>query len=201
MRPITPATCIADIAALAPAQFDLCGYSMGGRLALHVALALPQRVRRLVLISTSGGIDDPAERSARREADEKLADRIEADGVEAHVAAWSGQSLFAGDPPDVLAAAAQDCLRCDSAGLAAALRGLGPGALEPLWSRLAELDLPVQVLAGERDAAYVGLGRRLARTLPRCELQVVPGAGHRLALEAPGAVGAAVASYAVKSTR
>ncbi len=192
LRPVSLASCIDDIAALAPPQFDLCGYSMGGRLALHLALALAPRVRSLVLISASAGIEDPAERAARGKADEALAERIEAGPIERHIAAWSCLPLFAKDPPDVLAAAAQDALRCEPAGLAAALRGLGAGVLDPLWKRLGELDLPVQVLAGERDKKYVELGGRLARALPRGELRVVPGAGHRLALEAPGAVGAAI---------
>ncbi|MGI8556796.1 MAG: alpha/beta fold hydrolase [Solirubrobacteraceae bacterium] len=192
VRPITVEACIQDVAALAPTEFDLCGYSMGGRLALHVALAMRERVRRLVLLSTSAGIEDPAERAARRNADEELAARIEAGGIEAHVAAWSSLGLFAADPPDVSAAAARDALRCEPAGLAAALRGLGSGVLEPLWGRLGELEMPVEVLVGERDRRYVELGARLARALPRGELRVVAGSGHRLALEAPAAVAAVV---------
>ncbi|MCA1690548.1 MAG: alpha/beta fold hydrolase, partial [Actinobacteria bacterium] len=38
-RPVDFATCLADLAALAPARFVLCGYSLGGRVALHLALA------------------------------------------------------------------------------------------------------------------------------------------------------------------
>ena len=48
----------ADVLAAAPGAFDLCGYSMGGRLALHVALAAPERIGRLVLVSTTAGIED-----------------------------------------------------------------------------------------------------------------------------------------------
>ena len=49
---------------------------MGGRIALHAALApaLESRVQRLVLIGASPGIADPAERAERRAADERLAD-------------------------------------------------------------------------------------------------------------------------------
>ncbi|HEV2785448.1 MAG TPA: alpha/beta fold hydrolase, partial [Solirubrobacteraceae bacterium] len=67
------------------------------------------------------------------------------------------------------------------------------GVMAPLWERLGQLrDLPVAVLAGERDPKYVGIGERLARTLPRGTLRVVPGAGHALPLEAPNAVAAAI---------
>jgi pimeloyl-ACP methyl ester carboxylesterase len=39
---------------------------------------------------------------------------------------------------------------------------------------------------------FVALARRLADGLPRATLTVVPGAGHALTLEAPGAVAAAI---------
>ena len=60
--------------ALAPPAFTLAGYSMGGRLALALALRIPERVQRLVLVSASPGLADAGERAARREADEALAD-------------------------------------------------------------------------------------------------------------------------------
>src|SRR5437588_4312312 len=75
--PVTLEAVIDDVAGLAPETFTLAGYSMGGRIALHVALALPDRVERLVLIGASPGIADPAERAARCEADERLAGQIE----------------------------------------------------------------------------------------------------------------------------
>jgi pimeloyl-ACP methyl ester carboxylesterase len=53
--------------------------------------------------------------------------------------------------------------------------------------------MPVAVLAGERDVAYCEVGARLARGLPRAGLRIVPGAGHRVAIEAPDAVVAALA--------
>ena len=98
------------------------------------------------------------------------------------------QPLFAGTPPAVVRAWRADLTRNDPQGLAAALRGLGAGAMAPLWDRLPELDVPATVVAGERDPAYVARAERLAGALPRAELVVVPGAGHGLAREAPDAV-------------
>jgi 2-succinyl-6-hydroxy-2,4-cyclohexadiene-1-carboxylate synthase len=187
-RPVTFAACVADVLAAAPARFALAGYSMGGRLALHVALAAPERVARLVLVSATAGLEDRAERAARRAADEALATRIEAQGLEAFADAWQAQPLFAADPPAVAAAARADQARNRPEGLAAALRGIGAGAMAPLWDRLGLLAMPALALAGERDGRYVALGRRLAAGLPRGQLVVVPGAGHRLVLEAPEAV-------------
>src|SRR3954447_22374711 len=84
-RPATFDAVTAYVGALKPERFALCGYSMGGRLALDVALRLPARVQRLVLVGASPGIADDAERAVRRKADDALAERIEAEGLDAFV--------------------------------------------------------------------------------------------------------------------
>jgi 2-succinyl-6-hydroxy-2,4-cyclohexadiene-1-carboxylate synthase len=194
-RPITFAGCVADVAAAAPERFVLCGYSMGGRIALHVALAHPDRVSRLVLVASTAGIEDPALRAERREADEMLADDTECGTIEEFADRWTRQPLFAGTPPEAAAFWRADLLRNDPAALAAVLRGVGAGAMAPLWDRLGELDgVPVTVIAGERDGRYTAIGRRLVAALPDARLLVVPGAGHGLPREAPQAVAAAIAA-------
>jgi pimeloyl-ACP methyl ester carboxylesterase len=57
---------------------------------------------------------------------------------------------------------------------------------------LRDIEMPVVVLAGERDVGYCEVGARLAQGLPRAGVRIVPGAGHRVALEAPDAVLAAI---------
>ncbi|MEA2390244.1 MAG: 2-succinyl-6-hydroxy-2,4-cyclohexadiene-carboxylate synthase, partial [Solirubrobacteraceae bacterium] len=150
VRPVSFDAIVADIAELSPARFALAGYSMGGRIALHVALAHPDRVSRLALIGATAGIEDPRERAERRAADERLATTLERDGLDAFAERWGSQELFAGQPPPVAAAARADRLRNTPEGLAAALRGVGTGAMVPLWDRLGELTMPVVALAGER---------------------------------------------------
>jgi 2-succinyl-6-hydroxy-2,4-cyclohexadiene-1-carboxylate synthase len=191
-RPIDFPSCVADVAGLAPGRFALAGYSMGGRLALHVALAHPERVSRLVLVSTTAGIEDPAERARRRDADERLAAWMTSQRMAEVADRWAAQPLFAGQPPDVAAAARADRLHNEPEHLAAALRGIGTGAMQPLWERLGELTMEVAVLAGERDEKFVALAQRLAGALPRGAPTIVAGAGHALPLEAPPAVAAAI---------
>jgi 2-succinyl-6-hydroxy-2,4-cyclohexadiene-1-carboxylate synthase len=189
-RPIGFDACTADVLAATAGRFALGGYSQGARVALLVALAAPHRVARLVLLSATAGIEDPAERAERRRADEALAAEIEAGTIEAFAERWTAHPLFAGTPPEALAAWRADILRNDPAGLAAALRGIGTGAMTPLWDRLGELDLPVTILAGERDSRYRALAERLVAELPAARSIVVPGVGHGLPREAPARVAA-----------
>jgi 2-succinyl-6-hydroxy-2,4-cyclohexadiene-1-carboxylate synthase len=190
-RPITFGGCVEDVLAQAPERFTLCGYSLGGRVALHVALAAPERVRRLVLVSSSPGIEDPAERAARREADGVLARELEEVPFEQFIERWRTQPLFASEPPRVGALARADQRRNRPDALAAVMRGLGTGEMAPLWDRLHELAMPVTVLVGERDAKYRALGARMVELLADGDLRVLPG-GHGLALENPQDVAGAL---------
>ena len=192
-RPVSLAGVITDVAELAPERFAVAGYSMGGRLALHVALALPSRVRRLVLIGASPGIADPAARQERRAADERLADEVQAMTIEAFAARWATTAVLADQPPAVQAAVGADRRRNTPAGLAAALRGLGTGALPSLWERLGEIPIPVDLVVGERDAKFRVTAEQMAARLPRAQVTVVAGAGHAVHLEDPAAVAAIIA--------
>ena len=175
------------------------GYSMGGRVALHAALRSPDRVRSLVLIGATAGIDDDVERAARRAADERLAERIEAIGVEAFVDEWLANPLFAG--LDTGSSLRDDRLRNTATGLAASLRSTGTGTQEPLWDRLGQIAQPVLVLAGEHDAKFRALGERLAAGLPHATFRVIAGAGHTVHLEQPAATAHAVADWFRSSAR
>jgi 2-succinyl-6-hydroxy-2,4-cyclohexadiene-1-carboxylate synthase len=184
---ITFGACVEYVLANSPPRFTLCGYSLGGRMGLNVALAAPERVSRLVLVSSTAGIADETERAVRRAGDDAFAEDLETRSFAEFMDRWEAQPVFAEDPPAVHAAMRAEQQRNDPRALAAVLRGVGTGAMPPLWDRLAELQMPVTVLVGERDTKFHAPGRRLAELLPDCELQIVPG-GHRLPVEAPQAV-------------
>jgi 2-succinyl-6-hydroxy-2,4-cyclohexadiene-1-carboxylate synthase len=178
---------LGDLAEIAPARFTLVGYSMGGRLALHAALApeLGARLDRLVLIGASPGIADPAERAARRAADDRLAGEVEGSSIEQFAARWAQTPVLTGQRAAVAAAVHADRLRNQPAGLARALRGLGTGALPSLWERLGEIAVPVALVVGERDPKFTAIASNMARALAHGEVIVVQGAGHAVHLEAP----------------
>jgi 2-succinyl-6-hydroxy-2,4-cyclohexadiene-1-carboxylate synthase len=182
--PITFGGCMDRVLAAAPERFALCGYSLGGRVALHVALAAPERVSRLMLVSTSPGIEDTEQRAQRRADDRQFADELERIPFEDFIERWRTQPLFADDPPAVGALAREDQRRNDPHALAAVMRGIGTGEMEPLWRRLGELAMSVTIVVGERDAKFRTLGARMLARIAAAELVVIPG-GHGLPLESP----------------
>jgi 2-succinyl-6-hydroxy-2,4-cyclohexadiene-1-carboxylate synthase len=184
-RPISLDAVIEDVSEAAPGEFELVGYSMGGRIALHVALALQERVKRLVLISASPGLASPRERDTRRRVDEQLADGIEGMDIERFADRWARTPVLADQPPHVAAAARADRLRNSPSALAEALRELGTGALPPLWDRLGELRMPVMLIVGGRDERFQAIAVRMAGGIPHGEVAIVAGAGHAVHLENP----------------
>jgi 2-succinyl-6-hydroxy-2,4-cyclohexadiene-1-carboxylate synthase len=160
-----------------------CGYSMGGRLALYVALRHPHLVDALVLVSTTPGIADATQRAARVTADEELARAIERDGVEAFLGRWLAQPMFAGvarDAPGIADRAGQT-----AAELAHTLRTLGTGAMPPVWDRLHELTMPVLIVTGSQDTKFDAIGDEMAARITNSPARVRLDCGHAVALEMP----------------
>jgi 2-succinyl-6-hydroxy-2,4-cyclohexadiene-1-carboxylate synthase len=185
VRPVSFEGCVGDVLAAAPDEFVLCGYSLGGRVAQQVALAAPERVTRLVLVSTSAGIADPEVRARRIEEDERFADDLERMTITEYADRWMAQPLFAGTSPQSARWWREDLLRNDPVGLAAALRGMGGGHMEPFWDRVGELTMPVSVVVGGRDEKFVAFAEEYRERLPQVDVHVIEGAGHGLPREAP----------------
>jgi 2-succinyl-6-hydroxy-2,4-cyclohexadiene-1-carboxylate synthase len=185
------------LAAAVPGPAAWAGYSMGGRIALHVALAHPELVERLVLISTTAGIEQQAERRARRSADEELAARLERQGVDEFLSEWLAQPLFA--TLAVERAGLEARLGNTPAGLASSLRLAGVGSQAPLWDRLGELGahgLPVLLLAGSMDERYCAHARRMAEAIgPTARVSLIADAGHACHLERPQEVAATIQEF------
>jgi len=176
--------CTADRLAITGGRAVYLGYSMGARMCLHLAIAHPESVAGLVLVSGTAGIDDDAERVARRGRDGQLAERIVADGVDAFLETWLNQPLLSTVPTPMRHL--EERRRNRAEGLASSLRMAGTGTMDPpLWDRLGEITAPTLVVAGELDAKFVELGRRIAEGIPDSTLSVVEGAGHTVHLERP----------------
>jgi len=166
---------------------------MGGRLCLRLALDRPDLVRALVLVSATPGIDGASERASRVASDERWAALAEREGVDAFLEQWLAQPMFASVPAD--APGLDERRSLTPAFLAACLRRLGTGAMDPMWDRLAELTIPVLLVTGTRDEKFTAIARRMLERLPNAEHRELDG-GHALPLEQPEALGGLLAEFA-----
>jgi len=181
---------------------DYLGYSLGGRVALHLALSRPASVRRLVVVGATAGIEDPDERARRRRDDDAAADRLERAArdigcdaaLDAFLHRWLSQPLFATLTP--VQAELDARLGNTVAGLASSLRTCGTGTQAPLWDRLRDLAMPVLVVAGALDERYAPIARRMAQAIgANAQVALVPGAGHACHLERPAYTARLVESF------
>jgi 2-succinyl-6-hydroxy-2,4-cyclohexadiene-1-carboxylate synthase len=204
--PCSMEACTEDLGALwdelGVERTHLAGYSMGGRLALHVAARRPDRLLSLLTIGAHAGLDEDA-REGRRRGDEGLAERIEKEGIEAFVDYWGALPLFAGlerRGPSYVAQLRAERLQNHVAGLACSLRGMGAGTMEPVWDDLGRVTFPCTFVAGEQDHGYVTSARKLASTVRQGQVEIVPRAGHAVHQERPDAFARLLASHLAAAT-
>lgn len=171
---------------------DLGGYSYGARVALHIALRHPKRIRRLVLIGASRGIHSETERDARLERDETLARHIVEVGTDGFLDEWLSQEMFQSLPDDRAERAARST---DPVGLATSLRYSGTGTQAWLGERLRAISAPTLALAGERDAKFTLEARAIAVGVANGSFQSIEHAGHAAHLEQPALCALAVQSF------
>lgn len=179
-------------------KVHLLGYSMGGRLALYLAVNFPERFHSLILESASPGLATQQERDERRERDNALADKIEANGIEWFVDFWEKLSLWESQKSlsqNVLQSQREQRLRNDPPGLAHSLRGMGTGVQPSLWKNLSKVMLPTQLIVGEHDEKFIRINQEMAKLMPNVTLVTIPDAGHTAHLENPTAFIAQVKQF------
>lgn len=206
------ASLVAGLEARRMGHCALVGYSMGGRLALYLALRYPGRFTRLALVSASPGIEDPAERRERRLQDKQLALHLrqfrgEGEREDASIAParpedsepswdadflaflrrWYAQPMFESlqERPELLEKMIERRSRNHPRALAASLLGMGTGAQPSLWNRLPALKKPVLLVTGVRDPKFTGIAQAMSARLPRARHEIMPGCGHCPHDEAP----------------
>jgi 2-succinyl-6-hydroxy-2,4-cyclohexadiene-1-carboxylate synthase len=173
--------------ALGIQRATIAGYSMGGRLALYLALRYPERCASLFLESASPGIEDEEERTARREADEEWARCLESGDFEAFLQDWYVQPLFASlaRHGGMVGRLIESRKNNDPVELAKSLRGMGTGSQPSLWKELPGLTVLVLTVVGELDRKFVGIARRMSGLSPKMRAALISGAGHNAHLESP----------------
>jgi 2-succinyl-6-hydroxy-2,4-cyclohexadiene-1-carboxylate synthase len=164
---------------------DVIGYSLGARVALHVALSTDLTLSHLVFIGVTAGIEDEGLRAGRRAADDAMADQLKTSGdVDLFIDRWLSGPLF-NRLTETGVADRTERLRNGAEGLASSLRLCGTGTQIPSWDRLGSVSAPVLAVAGTDDVRFAGHALRLARLVPRGVASLVPGGGHAVHLAQP----------------
>jgi 2-succinyl-6-hydroxy-2,4-cyclohexadiene-1-carboxylate synthase len=165
----------------------LCGYSLGGRLALRAALRAPERHAAVITVGSSAGIEEPESRSTRAAADDRLAGWMETSRIEDIVSVWERQALFADQTDALVEDQRAGRLAQEPRSLALLLRTAGQGALPPVWHELETLRPRLLAVAGARDEAYSRVAERMAGVAPDGRAALLEGAGHAAHLQRPEA--------------
>ncbi len=179
----------------------LVGYSLGGRLALGMALAAPTRFRSLTLIGAHPGLDSHAAREERRQSDEAWANLLETQGIGPFVEAWQAQALFQTQlevNAEALAEQRRIRLRHEPRALAAALRQLSLSRMPSYAKHLSELRLSVDLITGEHDLKFTAIAQSMLKLMPHAQHHKAPAAGHNVVLEAPDWLGRQLSVRAVE---
>lgn len=179
------------LATLSPGPWRLGGYSMGARVGLGLLLHNPQRFVVATLVGINPGLRRDDERQERAVWERGWMRVLRKEGIDAFLAKWEAQPLFASQRglPDARRAALRAVQRShDPEGLARAMEVMGLAAMPNYWPRLKEIKTPVRLVVGERDGKFRMLAEEALQNLPNARLHVISGVGHNVPLEAPEAL-------------
>lgn len=169
-------------------QCFVLGYSMGGRVATAFASAHPEMVRGLILVSSSPGLAQKDLQESRVQADNRLADMLESEGIRSFVDYWEKLALFASQ--EILSDKLKKRIRLERLaqnpnGLAMSLRGMGTGKQPSYWNHLADFTFPVLLMTGSLDEKFEKIAQEMQQLLPNSTHVTVQNAGHAVYLEQP----------------
>lgn len=179
-------------------SFHLVGYSMGGRTALAFSLHCADMVKSLTLESASPGLKTLDEREKRIKQDEKLARKLEREGLDSFIDYWETIPLFTSQqrlPNAVKQAIRNERLAQSEQGLAASLRFMGTGKQSSYWHKLHLFQRPVLLLVGEKDSKFIRINEEMNELFPNSELTVVKEVGHAIHVEQPAIFGKLVMEF------
>lgn len=162
-------------------QVDLLGYSMGGRLALTFAILYPEKVRRLILESSSPGLPTKEEQDFRCMKDNELAEFILEKGVLSFVEYWENIPLFSTmkrQPDQVKEMIRKQRLSNNPRGLAGSLKGMGTGVQPSWWKNLQSIEHQVLLVTGDLDTKFCFIAEKMMGMLKKGTWMTISNSGH-----------------------
>ena len=162
----------------------LYGYSMGGRLALQLATAHPDFFSGLILESAHCGLSSDIEKKSRAVTDQKRANEILTD-KHSFLDKWSALPLFEKTPEPFKTKYRTISEEQNPQQMANSLREFGSGVMPSICHKLPSLHLPVHLVAGSQDPAYVSRMTKMNEQISDSDLHIVNNAGHRIHTDQP----------------
>ncbi|WP_045523830.1 2-succinyl-6-hydroxy-2,4-cyclohexadiene-1-carboxylate synthase [Neobacillus niacini] len=179
-------------------QIDLLGYSMGGRLALTIAILYPERVRKLILESASPGLKTDEERMLRRMKDGELANFINDRGIKSFVDYWEAIPLFStmsSLPNAIKKSIREQRLANNAKGLTNSLLGMGTGSQSSWWGKLNQLSCEVLLLTGEKDEKFCKIAECMLEDMKKASWIIIIDCGHAIHVEQNEKFGTIVSDF------
>lgn len=162
----------------------LVGYSMGGRLALYLALHFPSRFCKVVLESASPGLKSIQEQVLRIKADLQLAQKLETNNFYSFLKNWYNQPIFQHlNKHPQFEYLLQSRLENHPLELAKSLRQMGTGSQPSLWDKLEYNEIPLLLLVGEYDDKFKAINSEIALRCKLADIRIVKNCGHNIHFE------------------
>ena len=166
--------------------YSIIGYSLGGRLAIYIALRYPDLVSKVILESASPGLQTSRERTIRLLQDEALAIKLVNSDFNQFLQEWYDQPLFNSlrqhrDFKKLLKKRKMN----NPEELAVSLTALSTGKQPSLWDLLSGNKIPILLLVGELDPKFRRIARQMSRQCSTCRTKIIKNAGHNTHFESP----------------
>lgn len=166
---------------------SLVGYSMGGRLALYMALTQPEYFSELILESASPGLKTEKERAARIESDGIVINRLKTQTMDEFITSWYSNSMFDSIRQDreKFEKLLKNRSENNSAALSKSLKFMGTGVQPALWDIMPDLKLPTLLIVGGNDNKFKSVAFEMAECSTAISLATIASAGHNVHFERP----------------
>ena len=165
-------------------QCYLVGYSMGGRLALYLAIFFPQYFIKAVLESASPGLERQSERDKRIKQDLEVAKKLKSQSLNLFLQQWYSNPLFSlfVEHPNYQKAIALK-LNNNPQRLAISLHCMGLGMQPSLWKYLRYVQFPILLIVGELDHKFIAINQRMSFSSPQFKTEIVKNTDHNVHFE------------------
>ena len=161
-------------------KINLCGYSMGGRLAISFAVAHPERIESLILVSTTAGIKNNSKKKLRLNENLELSFRILKDYPE-FITYWENLDFFSIQKSrnrNGFKIQREIRLSQNPQQLSFALQNLGTGNMPNYWDKISKFNFPVLIICGDKDSKYCEISKDLKSNILNSHLEIIQNSGH-----------------------